>query len=509
MSGFDNYKHLEPSARTAPAGTLMGPVDPQTQIHVSIYLKPVGENAPVDREDLAAQRAVNQADGIKLVSDFAAQAGLSVDLVDPGRRLIQLSGSAAAAQAAFRTTLSCYQDGGVTFRGREGTLQLPEALHGVVEAVLGLDTRAQAQTRAIVASAAVQAGYLPNVVAQIYNFPTTVTGAGQCIGLIELGGGFLQTDIDTAFSAMGLASPNVTAVSVDGGANVPIPDDGANAEVALDIQVAGGAAPGAAFAVYFAPNTDAGFVDAITQAVHDTTNSPSVISISWGSAEPNWTAQAVATMNSALQDAGTLGVSIFVAAGDNLSTDSVADGQVHVDFPAASPNAIGCGGTQLNASGLTVGSETVWNDGSSGTGGGISALFPVPGFQGSAPLPLNVSTQQPGRGVPDVAGNAAPGTGYDIVVNGQNAVVGGTSAVAPLWAGLTALINQQGAQSVGFFLPLLYGQSAGVREIVDGNNIPAGSSLGYSAGPGWNACTGLGVPDGNALMGLLAPAPAS
>ena len=203
-------------------------------------------------------------------------------------------------------------------------------------------------------------------------------------------------------------------------------------------------------------------------------------------------------------------MSVFVASGDNLATDSVNDGQVHVDFPAASPFAIGCGGTQLNASGGAVSSEVVWNDGSSGTGGGISALAAVPDFQSGVTLPPNVSTGAAGRGVPDVAGNAAPGTGYQIVVNGQPQQVGGTSAVAPLWAGLAALINQGAAKPVGFFLPALYASAGNaVREITDGNNIPSGTNLGYTAGPGWNACTGLGVPNGQALFDALTAVPAS
>ncbi len=506
----DTYAHFAPSERAAPPGTRVGPADPAAQVHVSLYLKPLdGEDAPTDRDALARQRAATYAGAIQAVTDFAAGAGLTVDGVDPARRLVRLTGTVAQAQAAFRTTLSSYEDGGRQFRGREGTLQLPLALHDVVEAVLGLDTRAQAQTRLVIRAAAQASGYLPNAVGQIYGFPTAVTGAGQCIGLIELGGGYLDSDTAAAFSAMGLTPPTVTAVSVDDGANTPTPDDGANAEVALDIQVAGGNAPGAAIAVYFAPNTDAGFADAISQAVHDTANKPSVISISWGSAEPNWTAQAVAAMNSAMEDAGTLGVSVFVASGDNLATDGVDDGQVHVDFPAASPYAIGCGGTQLTAAGGAVASEVVWNDGSSGTGGGISTLFPVPAFQAGATLPVGISTSQPGRGVPDVAGNAAPATGYQIVVNGQPAVVGGTSAVAPLWAGLTALINQQAAQPVGFFLPTLYAQSGAVREITTGNNRPAGTALGYDAGAGWNACTGLGVPDGTAVLNALTMAAAT
>ena len=509
MTDLSDYAHFAPSYRPAPSGTRLGDANPADQVHVSVYLKPVpDEGEATDREQLAAQRASTYASAIDQVTQFAQANNLSVEAVDPARRLVRLAGSVADAQAAFRTTLSCYQDQGREFRGREGTLQLPQALQDVVEAVLGLDTRAQAQTRRIVANAVQAAGFLPNVVAQLYGFPTSVTGAGQTIALIELGGGYLDSDTSAAFSAMGLTPPSVTAVSVDGGQNTPTPDDGADGEVALDIQVAGGAAPGAAIAVYFSPNTSAGFADAISQAVHDTANKPSVISISWGSAESNWTAQTVAALNSALQDAGSLGVSVFVASGDNLSTDSVNDGQVHVDFPAASPYAIGCGGTQLNASGGAVASEVVWNDGNSGTGGGISSLFPVPAFQNGVTLPVDASTGAAGRGVPDVAGNAAPGTGYLVVVGGQTQQVGGTSAVAPLWAGLAALINQGAARPVGFFLPALYA-SAGtsVREIVDGNNIPSGSQLGYVAGPGWNACTGLGVPNGQALFdSLTAPA---
>jgi kumamolisin len=337
----------------------------------------------------------------------------------------------------------------------------------------------------------------------LYAFPTSVTGNGQCIALIELGGGFTDSDTTAAFGAMGISPPTVVAVSVDGGTNSPTPDDGANGEVALDIQVSGGAAPGAKIAVYFAPNTDAGFVDAITSAVHDTTNKPSVISISWGSAEVNWTAQAIQSMSSALQDASTVNVSVFAASGDNLAADGVSDGKAHVDFPASSPWIIGCGGTSISANGTTITSETVWNDGSSGSGGGISDQFPVPAFQESANLPPSVNDGQKRRGVPDVAGDAAPSTGYQVVVNGQSLVVGGTSAVAPLWAGLTALINEGATKPVGFFLPFLYANSTLLRQVTQGNNIPSGSAIGYSAGPGWNACTGLGVPNGESLFVAL------
>lgn len=461
------------------------------RFEVSVYLKPGTTN-------------------FQLVEEFASDHGLTVVSTEPARRLIKLSGTAAQFQSAFQTTLAHYQDGKLTFRGRSGSLKLPAELHAVVESVMGLDNRPQARPRLVILPAAeVAESYRPNNVASLYAFPTSVTGKGQCIALIELGGGYTPADTASAFETMGLTPPAVVTVSVDGGKNTPSPDDGADGEVALDIQVAGGAAPGARIAVYFAPNTDAGFVDAITSAVHDTTNRPSVISISWGAPESGWTQQAIQSMNSALQDAATAGVSVFVASGDNLATDGVRDGKAHVDFPASSPWAIGCGGTSIAVSGSSITSESVWNDGNSGGGGGISDLFPVPSFQQKTKLPPSVNDGQTRRGVPDVAGDAAPGTGYRVVVNGQTEVVGGTSAVAPLWAGLTALINEGASAPVGFFLPFLYTNATVLRQVTDGDNNPQGSDVGYSAGPGWNACTGLGVPNGEALLAALRNQPAA
>jgi len=509
------YQDFTPShkAPPGPACQRMGEVPPGERFEVSIYLKPrngaAGNNNAADpRAQLAATRATQHAGDFKLIEEFASDHGLTVAGTEPARRLIRLSGTAAQFQAAFQTTLSHYRDGNLTFRGRSGSLQLPTELHPVVESVLGLDNRPAASPRLVIRPAAeVSDSFMPNTVARLYAFPTSVTGTGQCIALIELGGGYTPADTASAFKSMGLTPPTVVAVPVDGGKNTPSPDDGADGEVALDIQVAGGAAPGARIAVYFAPNTDAGFVDAITSAVHDTTNRPSVISISWGSAESNWTQQAIQSMNTALQDASTVNVSVFVASGDNLATDGVNDGKAHVDFPAASPWAIGCGGTSISVSGTSITNEKVWNDGDSGGGGGISDLFPVPTFQQNANLPPSVNDGETRRGVPDVAGDAAPGTGYRVVVNGQTEVVGGTSAVAPLWAGLTALINEGAAQPVGFFLPFIYANSTLLRQITQGDNNPSGSDVGYSAGPGWNACTGLGVPNGESLFVALTNQP--
>jgi kumamolisin len=505
-----SYVAFAPSHRDAPAATRTGDVAPDEQIEISLYLKAREEtsHALQSRAAMAAQRATSHKGDIETVEAFAKSAGLKVTEVEPARRLIKLAGSAATMQKVFQTKLGHYQDGKQQFRGRSGMLHLPEDLVPIVEAVLGLDTRPAAQTRLVKypeADAAAASNFLPNQVAALYGVPAGLDGAGECIALIELGGGFNKADTAAAFQAMGIAAPEVVAVLVDGGVNKPKPDDGADGEVALDIQVAGGVAHGAKIAVYFTPNTDAGFVDAVSGAAHDATNKPSVMSISWGGPENGWSAQGLAAMTSALKDAASLGVSVFVAAGDNLATDGVTDGKAHVDFPASSPWAIGCGGTFITAKDGRLAKEVVWNRGTSGTGGGISDVYPVPAFQKNAKLPANYNGGGSGRGVPDVACVADPNSGYVIVVNGQQEVVGGTSAAAPFWGGLAALINQKAGKPAGFFLPFLYENTALLRDITHGDNKPAGSGIGYAAGPGWDACTGLGTPHGAAIINAFAP----
>src|SRR6202041_2154251 len=324
--------------------------------------------------------------------------------------------------------------------------------------------------------------YTPPQVAAFYGYPNA-GGTGQCIALIELGGGYRPTDLSTYFSGLDVSAPSVTAVSVDHATNSPTGDaDGPDGEVMLDIEVAGSIAPQARIAVYFSPNTDAGFLDAITTAIHDTTNNPSVISISWGGPESTWTTQALTALDSACQAAAALGITITVAAGDSGSTDGVTDGANHVDFPASSPHVLACGGTKLIGAGSTITSEVVWNEitnNEGATGGGVSNFFPLPAWQANANVPAP-SGSAGGRGVPDVAGDADPVTGYQVRVDGQNMVIGGTSAVAPLWAGLIALNNQQNGKSAGFIQPQIYAAKAAsaFRDIVSGNNGA------FTAGPG-------------------------
>ena len=214
-------------------------------------------------------------------------------------------------------------------------------------------------------------------------------------------------------------------------------------------------------------------------------------------------------MEQAFQAAAAMGVTVTVAAGDNGSSDGVTDGLAHVDFPASAPHALACGGTRLELNNGQISSETVWNDspGSDAGGGGISGVFPVPDYQQNANIPPSANpTHDVGRGVPDVCGDADPDTGYSVRVDGQTLTVGGTSAVAPLWAGLVALLNQSLGQPVGFLQPFLY-SPAGIAALHD---ITSGNNGAYSAQTGWDACTGLGSPDGaEILAGLQQAAPAS
>ena len=456
-----------------------------------------------DRLTRAQYRQQHAADpaAIKLVRAFAKEFGLNVDkdTPKPERRTIKLTGTVAAMQKAFDVTLTQKVLDGNIYRVREGSIRVPAELADAVEAILGLDNRPQAQPHFRVHAAAANTSYTPLQVAQLYQFPQGATAAGQTIGIIELGGGYRTADLSAYFKGLGLKAPQVTAVSVDGGKNTPGTANGPDGEVMLDIEVAAAVAQGAKIAVYFAPNTDQGFIGAIGSAVHDTTNNPSVISISWGGPESSWTAQAMNALDAACQSAAALGITVTVAAGDNGSSDGATGN--NVDFPASSPHVLACGGTKLVANGSSITSEVVWNEQASGegaTGGGVSKVFALPSWQANAKVPAP-SSSTGGRGVPDVSGDADPVTGYQVRVDGKSLVIGGTSAVAPLWAGLIALNNQQNGKSAGFIQPQIYaakGASA-FHDIVSGNNGA------FSAGPGWDACTGLGSPIGGKLITLL------
>ncbi|HXJ94855.1 MAG TPA: S53 family peptidase [Terriglobia bacterium] len=520
-------RHVRSGARE------VGAPDPNERISVSVLLRPrkpltdlasgkqLGANLQqrsyLSREEFAAQYGANP-DDVAKVEAFAHDHNLTVVEASLPRRTVVLSGTVAALSAAFGVQLVHYEHAEGNFRGRTGPVQVPQELAGTIQAVFGFDNRRMAKPRLTcfkpldqAARAAGASGYTPPQIASLYNFPSGTDGTGECIGIFEFGGGYKSSDLNTYFKQIGVTAPTITAVSVDGTSNQPTP--GANSpdvEVDLDIEMAGGAAPGASIVVYFAPFTEQGWVDAITTAVNDNIHKPSVISISWGFAEGNdiWTPQAIQAVDEAFQSAAAIGITVCVASGDDGSRDEITDGRAHVDYPASSEYVLACGGTTLQSSGNTVTSEVVWNEGSSGgaTGGGVSDDIALPSWQANANVPPSVNPgAHVGRGVPDVAGNADPNTGYEVIADGQQGMVGGTSAVAPLWAGLIARINQQLGKPVGFLNPILYAlpnPSQTLNDITSGTNS-IGGVKGYSARQGWDACTGWGSPNGTALLTAL------
>ncbi len=531
MAPSTSMPHFSTQSRTVLSGSEKRPAEQAAQpraaardeeVTVSVIVrrkKPLSQDHASGRARITRAKfnADHGADpqAVALVKRFAGEFGLKVKAGTPapGRRTIKLTGTVANMQRAFGVTLSHATIKGQTYRVRDGSILLPSELQGYVVAVLGLDNRPQAkphfriyqgggESAANTATAgfarphAAGNGFTPVQVGQLYQFPKGATASGQTIGIVELGGGFRPEDLDAYFKTLGQKTPKVIAVPVGTGKNNPTGDpNGPDGEVMLDIEVAGAVAPGARIVVYFAANTDQGFVDAIAQAVHDTKYKPSVISISWGSAEINWTHQAMTTLDAACQSAAALGVTITVAAGDNGSSDGVSDGKDHVDFPASSPHVLACGGTRLAGSGSTISSETVWNDpGGGATGGGYSDVFPQPAWQASG-------NSKNMRGVPDIAGDADPATGYIIRVDGQTMPIGGTSAVAPLWAGLIAVANQQNGKPAGFIQPAIYAakNKGAFNDVVTGNNGT------QQAGPGWDACTGRGSPIAPRVIAAIKP----
>jgi kumamolisin len=420
----------------------------------------------------------------------------------------------------FPADVQMYHHSMGTYRGRQGEIQIPKALDGIVTGVFGFDTRPKhryAHYRSRAAGPGGDNGVAATEFAKRYNFPAAyqgqaLDGTGQTIAIIELGGGYRSSDLKVFFVEIGSAQPQVSAISVDHAGHKASTADSDDGEVMLDIEVAGAVAPKAKIAVYFAPNNgDQGFIDGISAAVHDSERNPGVVSISWGGPESTTDQQGITAFHEIFVAAAALGITVCAASGDHGTADSDAtdwDGKIHVDHPAVDDMVLGCGGTQIDANG----SDVVWNDGTAfdksvpggggwASGGGVSEVFDVPTYQAAANLPLSLDSGKPGRGVPDIAMSA---TNYFTRVDSSEGASGGTSAVAPLMAALVALLNQAKQKNVGFLNPVLYANAASVaRSVTSGTNAITNTVKGYSAGAGWNACCGLGTPDGNALLGVL------
>ncbi len=562
-----------------PEAKLLKKSDPKATIEVSIYVRrnptPPGKNLSVlgDMNDkLPSQRhyiggsefddvfGAAQKD-LDKVSAWAKKSGLSVvDSSVPMRRVL-VEGTIANISKAFGVELNEYDHPkSGRFRGREGDIQIPADLAGIITGVFGLDTRHVGRPRIRKANAQpvsvnqyeakpgqgkahalkhalpnppFPGTFFPPQVAELYDYPQDFSGAGQNIAIFAFNGtgpdphgGYKLTSLETYFQkVLGGTTPSIKNVVVQGPGNDPGPDSQASSqqgdatgEVMLDMCVVGSVAPGANIFMYFTEFTSQGWLDGINKAITDN-NKINVISISYGNPEDDpdgaWTAMGVQQVNQAFEAAAAKGITICCASGDDGSSDQVSTG-AHVDFPASSPNVLGVGGTKLVASSgtpETISSEVVWNEttqNEGATGGGVSSVFTKPTYQSTVNVPPSANPpHRIGRGVPDVASVADPETGVVIIhVDGKNLeVIGGTSAAAPMWAALVARLNQGIGANCGFLNPLIYTsqfQAKGAfRDITSGNNGA------YKASSGWDACTGFGSPNGAALLQALSGGQAS
>jgi kumamolisin len=464
------------------------------------------------------------------IEELACQAGLRLVEVDRMCGMVLLAGTPAALERAFRVKLTGYRHERGTYLSHAGPVHVPAELAGVIEAVVGLDARPIVRRHSIGPRLGGAAGVSPAEIAEVYEFPEDATGRGQSITLIELGGGFYAADMREYFRRLGLRAAALTVRQVEGARNSPaaraevrrfwdsLPEKnsageppsagglrgeqvervGWTIESTMDIQLAAALAPGARIAVYFAPPTAHGKLQAIRMALRERGRRPGVLSMSWGADEDGFDGSTVAVIERLLRLAALCGVTVCCSSGDD---GAGAGGVARVNYPASSPHALACGGTHLARSGGRA-RESVWKEEFAGRAmastGGASRLFPRPEWQASAQVSQKAGGE--GRGVPDVAAKADVAQGYGILVAGLDIAMGGTSAAAPLWAALLARLNEKLGVSAGYVTPLFYQKRfrRAFRDITAGDSGPR-----FHASRGWDPCTGWGSPRGVPLLEAL------
>jgi kumamolisin len=538
----DTRVELPGSAHAIPAtATAMRRTDPDRRLEITLGVRrradlpdlsaldfvPPAQRRYLSHQELDDHFGADPA-SVARITAFAAARGLDVVRVDALSARMTLGGTVAALSEAFGVTLYDYADATLgDFHARTGPVSLPPELAGDITGVFGFSNqrhlrRTRHRVLADVSAATIagpRAWFLPTELAAIYDFPAG-DASGQCIGLLEFGGGVETADVAAYFSKIGAPAPSVTVVALDGVSTDPAADPDSTGEVMLDVEVAGAMAPGAKLAVYFSTFDEKGMIDAIAAAISDTANKPSVISISWGWDENQpmqsailWSPAAIDHVNHSFLAAAQMGITVCVSTGDAGSQAQIADGRAHVNFPATSPYVLAVGGTTLHAARSAAGqltlTETVWNGGSAdgATGGGVSDYTPAPAWQAGIVPPSINPGHFAGRAIPDVAADADPATGYLTMSGGKLGIVGGTSASSPLWAALIARIDTALGAKCGNFNALLYakyGPAGVLRGITSGDNDIDGKLGGqYRAGPGWDACSGWGAPDGAKLLAAM------
>ena len=494
------------------------------------------------------------------VAEYLTARGLQVVEQHAGRRRIVVEGTVAQMNNAFGVTLNRYRAperkvparpphkkgagrpfgdhidiGAHEYRGFEGPVHLPANLVELVEAVIGLDNRrlgVPGGNGTGDPAGAVQLA--PTKIAQDYHFPKN-SAVGQTIGIFEdapNGASYLKTDIDLFLG--GFPAPNLSDISLLGYTNNPA-NVGSNGgfECNIDVSIAAAVAQGANINVYFTDDSDLGWDMFFDRAIFPPAgdNPPSVLTSSWFHyfqddvstighyTTPGTTAH---TFHKHLRSAAARGITVFMAIGDWGANDLVGDTNCHVAYPHSDPFTTACGGTILGSPNPTPPPpllEYTWSDANlpspfngppyDATGGGVSDQFPRPPYQIAAGvLPISKNDGGIRRGVPDVAGMVAM-TGF--FINGAGPEWGyGTSAVAPLYAGLVATINSFLGRNVGFLNPTLYKFGPQIcNDIRIGNNDSGNTPDApfYTAAVGWDACTGWGSINGLRLLAAVAPAP--
>jgi kumamolisin len=539
-----------------PAGAQRLPIetpDPAEMIQLTIVVRPSSKLEAAKRSAVklaVLHRQNNQSDipfqerygvgneSFERIEAFVKASGFQlVDKSIPGRFVI-ISGKLGELSRTFGIEMCMVENEGIRYRSHRGKVQIPAELREIVDVVLGFDTRPVGRHHG---ATSVGRPVDPRKVAALYGFPKTLNGSGQCIGIIELGGGFRQEDIRKYFQGYGRPAPQIEVRELTGsadssggkGTNDPAePSEiqkfwdavvhdkfdirkpeailGSAArlqsvlwtiEATMDVELVGTLADGAQIVVYFAPNTEQGKFHAWTAALTDERFKPSVISISSGMFENQLEPYTLRALNDLYHDAVLRGVTICCSSGD--TGDGATNGSSpQVNFPASSPFVLACGGTSLKVSRATRKPESVWNEPTSATrlssGGGVSSLFPTPFWQrGSG---VKAKTGRDGRGVPDVAARANLKDGYHIRVGNLDIPMGGTSSAAPLWASLVALLNEKLNRSIGYLNPYLYDDEVR-KALLDIRRGRSGKR--YQASKGWDACTGLGRPVAQALLDVL------
>lgn len=531
-----NSVHSVPESATA-----VGDTDPEQWLEITLAVRrrkdlpdlgSLDATAPPQRSYLTQKQLIQRygADprSVARILAFARAHGLTAGQVDRLSSRMVLGGTVGALSAAFGVKLKDFKDPTLgDFHARTDTVSVPPEVAGDITGVFGFSNqrhlrrknrRGDGVQRAAMDAPGGRDWFMPAELARMYSFPEG-DAAGQTIALLEFGGGVERDDLTAYFAALGMPEPAVTVIGVHGTPTDPAADPASTDEVMLDIEIAGALAPGAHIVCYFSSFDEKGMIDAIAAAISDPINKPSVISISWGWAENQlfqdsvvWSPAAIDHVNHSFLAAALMGISVCVATGDAGLEAQMNDGHAHVTFPASSPYVLAVGGTKLEADGsgeaVVVAGESVWNAGPGyGTGGGVSDYTPRPAWQeGVTPASINPGAFA-GRSIPDVAAHAAFDPGYYVHTDGAPSGIGGTSASAPLWAALLARINKAIGGRVGNFNALLYksyGPGGVLRDITVGDNDTEGRMKGlFAAGPGWDACTGWGVPDGVKLLAAI------